>query len=778
MANVIRELAVALSIQADNFNNGIKAAAREAKEFEKTIKPSKELAKEWGTAFAATGAVVVAALGAMVTQAANYGDAMRDAGIRTGMTTEEMSAMKYLAEQSGTSFEALQKGLLFLSKNADANAKAFKQMGIETRDSSGHTKSAKDLFGETTEKLARMSDGSEKTALMLKLFGKAGVELTEAVSGGKAAIDAATLATERFGTAVGPEAAAAADVYNDSLNDMKQAQLGLSLSIGNALLPALTAVSLAITDGIVQVKDFANAHPELIKAAGMLGVALTGAGGVLLGLTGLLTILPKLKVAFTLMTGPIGLTVIAFTGLVAGVVYFRKEIGITLMAAFATVLTGFEKLLAGAGKVARAFGADGMADKIMDAKFALTTYRLDLDKTIIANMAEYSIIQKTQKAIDIEAESRKKATRMVSDNTFELSKNTEANQKNATAIAAVIKDNNAGLRKHLEDVQSAADKSIGWMTDAYQKHRDAQIGAQNAIDDVIQKNAVNMGKHLETVSEDANRTIGFMTDKFKDELDKQVEAATKAAEKEKKALESATEDVKRSAGAIFDAMFVKGENVFASLGNLLKGGALSLGRSIFEDITGALLGPIKKAFDDFFVGLLEGTGIKSFITGLGKKLGDALGDIFGGSASTAAGGASSAAGSAGSVASSAGSAGLAALTGLVSGLVSGVIGAFGSARLEGTMNAVEYNTRVAYITQGHMVNEMLKPMTHTSQWMLTHAEFHTNQLDLIYTTLMEILSALLKGHVIEADSKEIARTVLRESYGLTRNEGRQIIGAR
>ena len=47
-------------------------------------------------------------------------------------------------------------------------------------------------------------------------------------------------------------------------------------------------------------------------------------------------------------------------------------------------------------------------------------------------------------------------------------------------------------------------------------------------------------------------------------------------------------------------MFIKGEGIFRSLGNLLKGGALSLGRSIFQDVTAALAGPILNAFRTFF----------------------------------------------------------------------------------------------------------------------------------------------------------------------------------
>jgi TP901 family phage tail tape measure protein len=101
----------------------------------------------------------------------------------------------------------------------------------------------------------------------------------------------------------------------------------------------------------------------------------------------------------------------------------------------------------------------------------------------------------------------------------------------------------------------------------------------------------------------------------------------KLAKSATETLQKATDEVKNSAGKVFDDMFVKGKNVFSSLSNALQGGVLSIGRSIFEDIVGYLGGPLKKAFDDFFSGLLESSGIKGFLSGLGSRLGGLLGSI-------------------------------------------------------------------------------------------------------------------------------------------------------
>src|SRR4030095_616960 len=140
----LRFLNVELKLLADNFNNGIKAAQKEAKEFEKTIRPSKELAEDMGKAFAAAGIAIVGALTGMAVAAANYGDKLLDASKRTGASVEQLAKLKFAAEQSGASFEDVSTGLRILARNMDEaattsakQAKVFQDLGISIKSASG-----------------------------------------------------------------------------------------------------------------------------------------------------------------------------------------------------------------------------------------------------------------------------------------------------------------------------------------------------------------------------------------------------------------------------------------------------------------------------------------------------------------------------------------------------------------------------------------------------------------------------------------------------------------
>jgi len=248
----------------------------------------------------------------------------------------------------------------------------------------------------------------------------------------------------------------------------------------------------------------------------------------------------------------------------------------------------------------------------------------------------------------------------------------------------------------------------------------------------------------------------------------------------------AIEDVKRSAGRIFDDMFVKGQSVFSSLKNLLKGGALSLGRSIFEDITGALLGPVKKAFNDFFTGLLKSTGIQSFVEGLGKKIGDTVKDAVGigfdeakkqvtsGVISNVSGAAGGAGGAGGGASSASGALGVVGIAVDAAGSI-GVI--LQLKRLEGTMNAVEANTRFTYIELRDTMDQLLWPMLGHALAMRDDLHLATVQLDAIYNVLARQTATGGTTAKVSASSSGSVNIAVTNNYsaavvGLTESDAR------
>ena len=300
-----------------------------------------------------------AGLAAMAKGAIDAADNMFDLSQKTGVSVESLSKFQQAANASGTSIEGVGAAMIKLNKGLAAGggpaADALKALGLSATDASGKLKSTDKVMLEVADKFKAMPDGAQKTALALKLFGKAGADMIPLLNGGAKSIEglAATMST-KF--------AQGADKLNDKLAALQGKLLGLGVSIGTALMPLLNGIADAVTaaanafsalpgpiqaivGGLVALAAafvvLAPAISAVISIAGALaglGLGATIAGwlgalgpaiaGMTVAFSGLLawltgTLIPGLLAIFS---GPVGWTVLAVAAVVAMVVLFREPI--------------------------------------------------------------------------------------------------------------------------------------------------------------------------------------------------------------------------------------------------------------------------------------------------------------------------------------------------------------------------------------------------------------------------------------------------------------------
>jgi len=170
----------------------------------------------------------------------NLGDEMNDLSQRVGISVKDLGTWTLAAAQSGTSLESLAKGVKGLSTFIVENGDALKKAGITATDANGALIQLADLF-------AVLPDGVEKTALAVKLFGKAGMDmipmLNQGSKGLQEAADKSKVYSERLALL-----APAADRFNDQLAEIALHSKETGLSIANSLLPALTGVATWLND--------------------------------------------------------------------------------------------------------------------------------------------------------------------------------------------------------------------------------------------------------------------------------------------------------------------------------------------------------------------------------------------------------------------------------------------------------------------------------------------------------------------------------------------------
>lgn len=338
MARKLSPLTAQLVLDINKWTAGIKQVAKDQEAIKKALKPLQEQTKQLGTVFVAAGAAVGGAMLAMAKKAADFGDEMLEASQKTGLSTKSLSAFRLLAEQSGTSFDGITAGVGKLSRSMFESAtkggeaaKTFAALGISVKDSSGRLREAADVLPQIADRFASMRDGTEKTALAMKLFGKAGADLIPLLNQGADGIRNATELTEKYSVSLTEAEAKLGDDFNDALAESKTAMMGLALQIGNALLPAMTKMVAVGNNVIAMVARWAKENPGLTRTIAAAAVALTGTGGLLLGMSGFMLIAPKmianvqlLAKAFLGLSVPLRLVVIGIAAVTAAFLAFPQ----------------------------------------------------------------------------------------------------------------------------------------------------------------------------------------------------------------------------------------------------------------------------------------------------------------------------------------------------------------------------------------------------------------------------------------------------------------------
>lgn len=195
--------------------------------------------------FLGLGAVAVFTAG--LRGAVNELDRLGDTAPKIGLTTQSLAELGFAAKLSGTDAATLEGAIGKLStRMADAAggskeaAAVFSALGIKVKDATGSLKSGDVVLGEIADKFSTFTDGPERAALAVEIFGKSGRELIPLLTQGSKGIDGLrsefrALAGDDLGAA-----AQAAGLFNDSLDRLQTSTGRFSRQILEATLPTLT----------------------------------------------------------------------------------------------------------------------------------------------------------------------------------------------------------------------------------------------------------------------------------------------------------------------------------------------------------------------------------------------------------------------------------------------------------------------------------------------------------------------------------------------------------
>ena len=198
---------------------------------------------------------------AFVKDSLEAADAIGKLAQKTGAGTEALSVFAVAATTADVSQESLEKGLVRLSRTLDdANggskeaATTLRRLGL----SASEIKNIKvdEAFLRIANAVAALPGGYQRAALAQKAFGKGGAELIPLLLdlSGKGMAEAEARARS-MGLVFSRDATDAAQVFNDTLTDLKNAARGAAVQFGSGLAPAITQVVRSLTDGASAVQS-------------------------------------------------------------------------------------------------------------------------------------------------------------------------------------------------------------------------------------------------------------------------------------------------------------------------------------------------------------------------------------------------------------------------------------------------------------------------------------------------------------------------------------------
>ncbi len=193
----------------------------------------------------AFGALKQFTLGALATA-----DEMGKSAQKIGMSVQQYSEYRHVAELAGMSAEQLATGVGMLSKNMleaarsnNATRKAFAELGVEFRNTTGTLKTSDEVLMSLADRFKAMPDSATKTAYSMTLLGRSGKEMIPLLNEGGEAIRRSREEAHELGRVITDETFRAAERFNDNISRLKGAVEGLAFRLSEDLLPGLVNVT-------------------------------------------------------------------------------------------------------------------------------------------------------------------------------------------------------------------------------------------------------------------------------------------------------------------------------------------------------------------------------------------------------------------------------------------------------------------------------------------------------------------------------------------------------
>ena len=263
---IILKLNDKTSPQLKKIAERLKITEKEAKKLHAQVtKVAKAMKEDLAKASKACAVGITAIAGATVVtlnKTREYADRIDDMSKKIGISKKSFQEWDYIIKQNGTEIDVVQRGMKTLVTQSlnvvngnKESIKTFKKLGVNVKDSNGHLKNQEVLFSEVIEKLQKMPQGLEKSAMATKLLGKAGVELQPLLAENAKTISDLKKEMYDLGLVIDDKTIDAANTFSDNIETIQRSMGAIMMSMGNDLIPTLNDTCKTIISNMPAIRE-------------------------------------------------------------------------------------------------------------------------------------------------------------------------------------------------------------------------------------------------------------------------------------------------------------------------------------------------------------------------------------------------------------------------------------------------------------------------------------------------------------------------------------------
>jgi hypothetical protein len=211
---------------------------------------------------AVVGAGIVGTFLELARHAAEFGSKIHDAGQQTGLSAETISALKFAADESGSSLEAITGSVAKFSALLGA-AKEGNEKAIATLNEYGITARTTDAaLTQAIKTIADMRDHDLQAAAAKDLFRERTAAILPVIQSFDGDLPKLIAHLRDLGLIMSQEDADAADEFGDQMDTLTKQITGAKIAIGTEFMPVFLDFSKQLSDWLAknkgEVKDWAE----------------------------------------------------------------------------------------------------------------------------------------------------------------------------------------------------------------------------------------------------------------------------------------------------------------------------------------------------------------------------------------------------------------------------------------------------------------------------------------------------------------------------------------